>query len=200
MLQQRVQQLRGVTTGPDRQIRPSGVQIALGSLHGGRPALRHDGAAVQGGGTFLAQPRDDVGGAPDLGKVEGRPVLHVARRDARSGGEQTIDHGESAADGGVHQRRVAVSIRRIDPGVCREQGFHGRQLARTRRQHQRRHAMLIGGVNRCAAPNEQRHRRRRARLGGARQRATPELVACRHQRRVREDLEARHVTVGSGKP
>ena len=193
-------QIGGRTTCGDREVGPPGVKVPLGSLHRSRRTLHHDGAAVQGGRTFLAQPRDDVGGAPDLGKIEGRPVLHVARRDARSGGKQTIDHGESAAHGGVHQRRVAVSIRRIDPGVRREQGFHRRQLARTRRQHQRRHAMLIGGVNRCAAPNEQRHRRRRARLGGARQRAAPELVACRHQRRIRKDLEARHVTVGSGKP
>ena len=199
--QEGAQQLRVLPTGGDCQVRPTRVQVALGSLHRGRLTVGgHDRVAVQRRGSLLAQPRCDARRPADLGKIERRPFLSVARRDARARRKQLIDHGERAAHDGMHQRGIAALVRRVDVRVRREHGIHGGRLAAARGDHERRRAILIGCIHRRAAADEERHGGGRGRLSSPRERASAELIARCRERRVHEGLEARHIAVTGGEP
>ena len=200
-LEQRLHQGRRIAPGRHGDVRPAEIQVLLpgaGALHGGGRTGGDFSAAMQRRGALFPQSRRHVLRSADLGKVQRRPVLLVTGRHIRTGREQSFNDRTAPAHGAVHQHAVAAVIGGVHVGMGLQQRFNRLDLARARREHERRDAELIGRLDRCATRNEQLDNGTGAGLRGAGERTAAKFVRGGDGGSVREHQGA-HCIAGAGR-
>jgi hypothetical protein len=135
-----------------------------------------------------------------FGKVQRRPVLHVAGSDTRTRAQQPLERGQLAIRGGVHERRVAVLVGCTEVGVCADQRIDPVHLPRARGEHQRCDSLPIRRVGLRAPLQQQRDRGGRAGLGRPIERPASEFVRGGNERRIREARQRDHVPARRRQP